>query len=411
MADKAAMPTAKVIASVHSRVHYCREGAIVRLRGGRNQLVCRNNGRNEQYDLYLEENLLLDAHIANCCTLGATLKAGYGEGVMGEEARRDAAERVNSPFADLSTAVQRMAPLMGLLASGLYLVTDCELQPVLGSRFHHCLNAPHYDDDYDEVSCFTKAMYGHDFDAPLYFMPTQRASALVPERIRYYMEWMERNDYQCPRAIALYLNGAVSLLLDGHHKAAAAAALGKRLRTLVIFPLQEERNVEAAIRKGKKLELYHGRWNVLEDCPNHWGYNPLHLMDEDKTELSQVRYLQRYPVNNEILPRQEVPEWGIVPEEFCEKLKQYPSSELLSLGTYIPPDRIKAVMRRVREAPNPLPKEPYGWDGDFPWDWLNLIYLLHEFAVLFPESPMLTQEDREWLVRIQQDAKQLGLMK
>ena len=39
MPVNAGIPTAKVIAAVHSRVHFCREAAIVRLKGGLDRLV------------------------------------------------------------------------------------------------------------------------------------------------------------------------------------------------------------------------------------------------------------------------------------------------------------------------------------------------------------------------------------
>jgi len=391
-------PSVRITTDVHSRVHFCRKGAIVQLKGGRNRLICRNNGLRDRYDLYLEENLLLNAWIPAISTLTAILKAGYGNGVMDEEFLQNINEQVNQPFEELSTAIHRIAPLMGLMASGLYLVADCELYPVLRSEFHttHLLNGAVFQGE----ASFTTSMGGENFDTPLYFVPSQRAGFLSPERIRHYMEQMEQSDYHCPRAVALYLNGSVSLLLDGHHKAAAAAALGKRLRTLMIFPLQDEKAVSAAIRTEKTLELCHGRWNVQEDCPEAFG-KPLCLSDQHRNIITRVKALENYTPCNEEIPSPELPVWGQVPGAFCEKLDRYPTKQQLMKATAIPPDRIKTVICQLMDTPWPLPKNSWEIHGDDPVlaQWREQVVQLSCFAEVFPESPMLTARQRQWLQR------------
>lgn len=405
MPQKHAKPHVKTLAHVHSRVHFCREGAVIRLKNGLNRLVCREGLREgsssyyDGYDLWLGEELLAEADLARISTLGARLRAGYGDGLMQEAECLAAEERVNEAFEGLDTGVQRIAPLLGLLASGLYLVADCELQPVLkrGNYREHCLNMPLFNEE------LKFSAGSENWDAPFYPVPTQRAALLEPERIRFYMEWMERSDYRCPRAIALYLNGGVCLLLDGHHKAAAAAALGRGLRTLVIFPVQNEKALEAAVRKGEKLELCHGRWSIPENRRETSGI-PMYLGDDGCVPITHIRGLTHAAAGKMPEAGRKTSPWGRVPEEFCTKLDGYPDARVLMNGTSLPPDRIKSAIRQVMDTPWPLPREP--WEDMDPkcGDWLVLIRALRDFAALFPHSSMLTEDQRRWLTMANEEA-------
>lgn len=407
MSCKHSTPRVKIVADVHSRVHYCREGALVQLTGGLDRLISRSGGKKAvhssytRYALCLGEDLLADVNLGKICTLGSILHAGYGNGLMNEAACRAASEQVNEPFQDLSAAIQRMAPLLGLLASGLYLVADCELQPVYRSWGgpHHCLHKP-------AMSCDEAINFDgrRTWDIPFYFLPIQRASLLDPDRVRHYMEQMQQAPWRAPRAIALYLNGSFSLLLDGHHKAAAAAALGTGLKTLMIYPLQNGKMAEAAIQAGKRLELCQGRWSYETDCLDARG-GSLYLADENFREITGVQTLGDTVPKEEAVSIPEEPDWGTVPESFCGKMDQYPSSRLLHEGTAIPPDRIKSVMRLLMQTPWPIPANRDLTQSQYPELWVKRLRCLSAFAKLFPDSPMLTEQQRHWLERTEQAAK------
>mgnify|MGYP003364032401 FL=1 len=55
------------------------------------------------------------------------------------------------------------------------------------------------------------------------------------ERVDYYTQRFDTTD-TFPRAIAFYCAEGISVLLDGHHKACAAARLGRQLPCITIFP-------------------------------------------------------------------------------------------------------------------------------------------------------------------------------
>lgn len=51
-------PHIDYLADIHSRVYFCREAALVRLKNGMDKLVCRDYGgrlRREHYDLYMAQ--------------------------------------------------------------------------------------------------------------------------------------------------------------------------------------------------------------------------------------------------------------------------------------------------------------------------------------------------------------------
>ena len=70
---------------------------------------------------------------------------------------------------------------------------------------------------------------------PAYIYPTQSNSALDIERAAYYLESIDKDN--APRAVAYYDYDFICALLDGHHKAYAAAKKGCTLSALVIIPL------------------------------------------------------------------------------------------------------------------------------------------------------------------------------
>lgn len=64
--------------------------------------------------------------------------------------------------------------------------------------------------------------------------PTQSSELIHEERVDEYIQIM-KNGSNPPRGLAYYEKGFVCALLDGHHKACAASALGKRLNCLTII--------------------------------------------------------------------------------------------------------------------------------------------------------------------------------
>jgi len=362
---------------VHSRVHFCREAVLFRQQGESCMTCLHDEDRDHHfYRLSIHGKLLMDATIWHISTMGAALRVGYGDGVADT-----VSPVINDTYHGLEAAAQALAPLTALLGTGTYMLADFELYPVHPDG-RHALDARY---PIGSESAFTTFSYCTT-DAPMYLLPSQRAALLNPQRIRHYMNVLQTCPaHQAPRAVALYVNGAVALLLDGHHKVAAAAALGQRVRTLVIFPVQESAALDKALRSGEKLELCHTRWDYESETIRRSG-GPLALCDECLHPLSHVHCLNTLPHTDE--PREPLspaPPWGQVPAEFCTRLKDYTALRLSS-ATAIPPDKIKYCMRVLTEAP---------WQ-DWPHEFSHELVA---FSEVFPDSPMLTQRDRARLAK------------
>ena len=148
-------------------------------------------------------------------------------------------ETLNGGFTRLEEAVPALSPLLELLPEGVYVLAESDAYPAGGcGQFFwgvsDCLEPNPAtalvwlsDDDYD---------YNYERIPPKFLYPSQRRSRLDMERVDYYKERF-RQDGPLPHGLALYVTEGMSVLLDGHHKAAAAALLGRTLPCLTVLPL------------------------------------------------------------------------------------------------------------------------------------------------------------------------------
>lgn len=198
----------------------------------------RSNSGTSLSCLTLRGTPLLSRKDPGCPTCASLLATGWGPEDCPE--LETVRETLNGGFIHLEDAVPALAPLLGLLEPGLYVIADGDAYPADGGgRFFWDVpdawtEAPAtvgvllLDDDYE---------WGYAGGAPVFLYPTQRRSRFDPDREAYYEERLGR-DGPPPRAVALYIREGLNLLLDGHHKAAAAARLGRAVPCLTILPLE-----------------------------------------------------------------------------------------------------------------------------------------------------------------------------
>lgn len=219
--------------------------------------------------LTLRGTPLLSAHIVGCGTSESWLCAGWGLDTAECPELEALREVLNGGFTRLEDAVPALSPLLELLPEGCYVLAEGEAYPAGGGgRFFwdvpdQLTSSPatsmaHLDDDdYD-------TQYEHL--PPVFLYPSQRRSRLDMEREGYYRERL-RQDGPAPHGLALGVAEGMSVLLDGHHKAAAAARLGRTLPCLTVLRLEhyELRPVTAPPRHlvpviPRRYERYAGRF-------------------------------------------------------------------------------------------------------------------------------------------------------
>lgn len=149
-------------------------------------------------------------------------------------------ETLNGGFARLEDAVPALSPLLELLPEGVYVLAESGAYPSDGCRQFFWGVSDHLepnpatglvyldDDDYE---------YQYERLPPVFLYPSQRRSRLDMGRVEYYKERF-RQDGPQPHGLALYVTEGVSVLLDGHHKASAAALLGRTLPCLTVLRLE-----------------------------------------------------------------------------------------------------------------------------------------------------------------------------
>lgn len=218
--------------------------------------------------LTLRGTPLLSWETPICGACESLLASGWGRDAAECPELEQCRETLNSGFERLEDAVPTLAPLLGLLEPGLYVLSEGDAYPADGggrffwdvpdTRTPSAATAPAqlFDDDYDcEYSPIR----------PVFLYPSQKRSRFDPDRAAFYRERFERAEPP-PRGIALHATEGMSLLLDGHRKAAAAlrcaasADLRSSLKT-------EAFQVLAAMRGGPDAENFFVDFFVGLDSP------------------------------------------------------------------------------------------------------------------------------------------------
>ena len=274
---------------------WCREAQVVYL-DGTGVLRWENGGPAKQPTVYDDRLLwltlrgtpLLAMQSPGCPTCESLLATGWGMDMADCPELEAVRETLNGGFARLEDAVTPLAPLLGLLPAGAYVLADTEVYPADGAgRFF-------WDVPDGLTPCPATAaveLVDEDYDfawpdsAPVFVYPTQRRSRFDPERADFYTRRL-REDGPPPRGLALHVGEGMSVLLDGHHKAAAAALLGRTLPCLTVFPMAGYRykNVLETGKKPVRDGVLFGPFTVpLGELPAKW--------------LPEMESLWRHPQN------------------------------------------------------------------------------------------------------------------
>lgn len=213
-----------------------------------------------------------------CPTCAGMVSAGSGENGAKAAEFIPAMAQWNTPFHDLPTSLSHLEPLLAMLPSGYYSLEDRQLYPTDGNgHFFWSLTAR------KQVNPATVSIMDREMryytPGPLYLLPTQSTTRFNPERAEYY------RDKPDIRAIAWYFSDSyLCALLDGHHKACAAALEKRPLQSLVIAPVARYYPQE------KRLTFSNGQQLTREEClpgvPTHVPVTALKSAYAESTNVS-----------------------------------------------------------------------------------------------------------------------------
>lgn len=341
-----------------TRQPWCRDALLLYIRGTgafrweRRLLPAKADPYETPLCLTLRGTPLLSWLAAVCETSESWLRTGWGLDTA-ECPELDALrETLNGGFTQLEDAVPALSPLLELLRSGVYVLAESDAYPADGCgqffwNVSDCLEPNPAtgavylnDDDYD---------YQYERLPPVFLYPSQRRSRLDMERVEYYKERFQQEG-SLPHGIALYVGVGMSVLLDGHHKAAAAALLGRMLPCLTVLPLGYYR---------------------LDNPKQSACFGPIVVPVEDISGVKLPKEPWRYAKGSGPLPEGRLADTEL-PEALLTAGKRYPTAEgyalvsaagisyptdkeletwLADLGLYRPQLRGALVVLRSREDP------------------------------------------------------------
>ena len=205
-------------------------GVLIRIKNGKGDLYTAFSdiSRKETfYNLMFQNKTLfqLQGEEYFCPTCEKIVRTGYNL----EQTEVFSMKRINQSGLTFDEVLEELQPLLGLLLDGHYCIWDTKLYPTdgNGNLFWDFPNdekvkdgsCPYYRGDGEYGGCY-----------PHFTIATQSSRKMNPERVEYY-----RKHSDC-RAIAYYIDGNLTALLDGHHKAMAAALDHRKCNAVVISP-------------------------------------------------------------------------------------------------------------------------------------------------------------------------------
>lgn len=196
-------------------------------------------------EIRLNNTPLVQINAPYCPTSNSLLATGYGIENANCQELMEIQKEINADFISLENSIKAMESLLKLFETGFYLIAEAECYPTDGNG-NFFWNVPNEFTD----SPATGLAYLKDsdtdtsyvFNQPVYLYPTQTTDCYNEERVEYYIDKFNNEDNNEPRAIVYNFGGFINFVIDGHHKACAAALLGKPLKCLLIIKGEYSQN-------------------------------------------------------------------------------------------------------------------------------------------------------------------------
>lgn len=242
-----------------------------------------------------------------CPTCEKMIRSGYGL----EQSEEFFQNKLNENVDNVSflEAVEGIKPILGLLKSGYYIIVETRLYPTDGNGHLFC----EIPDSHEYLPGTCMYYYGDlswGENRPHFTAGTEPYEKLKEDRIEYYEK------HPGARALAYYMDGYMTALIDGHHKAMAAARMHKDFDALVIIPCGKYR-----IRNDNgQYEAYIGRDTFRWSC-NEYG------LDWNLAEADGAAERFGEKEINQILYQIDKKQKNDVTKAFCELAAYYPTAD------------------------------------------------------------------------------------
>ena len=257
-------------------------------------------------EIRLNNTPLVQINTPDCPTSNSLLATGYGIENAKCQELMEIQKEINADFISLENSIKAIEPLLKLFETGFYLIAEAECYPTDGNG-NFFWNVPNKLTD----SPATGLAYLRDtdtycvFNQPVYLYPTQTTDCYNEERVKYYIDKFNNEDNNEPRAIVYNFGGFINFVIDGHHKACAAALLGKPLKCLLIIKGEYSRNygednqiyLKFLNSEIKKEDIPIKYQPFLKEKKKNWGSIIINegTVNKRKWEYKYINLVKKYP--------------------------------------------------------------------------------------------------------------------
>jgi hypothetical protein len=162
----------------------------------------------------------------NSPTCEKLISAGYGLDNTNEIALSEIRHCLNQSYVNLNSTINKLTPILKLLSTGYYVIADLPLYPSDGNTqfFWNQRNQPVS----NKGTCSIYYNFRCSQGKPTFILPSQSPNSYDEVTMNNYRELYRKG--KSLRGLAYYMGDYLCTLLDGHHKAVAAALEGKEYR-------------------------------------------------------------------------------------------------------------------------------------------------------------------------------------
>lgn len=323
--------TAKVKVLKHlntSSITWCNEAVLILVTNGMDALAVHRKDEKDNYygsisytTLELNNVPLIQARLPGCPTCAGMLATGYGIETSNSDELKEISERLNSDYVDITTSVDALSPLLGLLASGLYVIADAIMYPTDGNG-HFFWNVPNQLSENPTTALAFAEDYALLGGVSAFLYPSQSNERFDEQRVQFYKERFTQPGHW-PRAISYHFAEFLSILLDGHHKVTAAALLGENARCIDIIPMSAMSYTPEGRALQNISELYFSGFKIAaNDIPNSI-LTPLKQTFGKELTNESISYTPTNLISKH---------WG---SEYIDTIKYFPNLSELVEGTLL----------------------------------------------------------------------------
>lgn len=266
-------------------------------------------------EIKLNDIPLIQMNSPGCPTCESIVSTGYGIEKAECSELGSISDKINSDFVSLDKSIEDLEPLLLLMQSGLYIIADALCYPTDGNG-NFFWNVPNEPVECKATACaYLSEIFQTVTGNPVFLYPTQSTDCYNEDRVENYVKVFNENyNDNLPRAIVYNFGEFINFVIDGHHKACAAALAGKPLNCIMIIPCTSQGYTYNTKDNGKELlclqfgQIYIPSQQIPKKYRPKYHYHQLVIHNNSKITAGDICHR----------------EWE---QKYVNAVKKYPSFE------------------------------------------------------------------------------------